>query len=326
MPRKPRAAAKPRLSSRELASHSPRTDKSKNIEQQYSTRQLGEQSVPRLAATGPLPELPAVYQIDSGTASLQIDQDRGVTLYVNDAPSSFINIPDPRFLVFEYMQQMDQIVGNLKPGAIKALHLGAGACALAWAWSIERPGSRQLAVDIDAQLVSLARQWFDLPRAPALRIRAQDAWETISQTHPNTYDVIVRDVFSGDQTPENLTTTAFDTAIHAGLKTDGIYLANCADKPPLTKARKELGNLIEIFGKSQVGLCSERTILTGKRYGNVVLVARKTSPDNDDTQNVKPLSLDNPTLARALRSLPVPAAILAGAGLDSFIQGRRLVM
>ena len=257
-------------------------------------------------------------EISTGIAKLEYDNNNSVTLFVNGVPSSYLDLNDPKFLAFEYMQQMNVVVANLRPGPIRALHLGAGACALAWAWALENPKSRQIAVDIDAKLVELVRVWFDLPRAPALRIRAQDACEAIQQARPETFDVIVRDVFAGDSTPKNLISSEFTEATKRALKPNGIYLANCADRPPLNGARNEIATLIEHFGDDQVAVIAEKGILNGKRYGNLVLVARKENLDNNEA---KPL--DNPALARALRSLPVPADILAYDDLQRFISRRR---
>jgi len=271
------------------------------------------------AAGGSLPTKEQVFEIDTGEAKLVPDGNRGITLFVNGVPSSFIDTNDPRFLAFEYMQQMDTIVMHLKPGPIRALHLGAAGCALAWAWALENQKSRQIAVDIDGKLVELVRTWFDLPRAPALRIRAQDALAAIEQAKPASWDVIVRDVFAGDTTPESLATPEFVASVYDRLKPGGIYLANCADKPPLRKARTELKTLVAQFGIEQVAVIAEKGILAGKRYGNLVLVAIKPiAPDESDS--AAPMTLENPALARALRSLPVPADIIASDELAQFLK------
>lgn len=267
--------------------------------------------------------------ISTGNVRIDVTTDRQVTLAINNVPSSAISLNDPRFLAFEYMQQMDCIVDSLRPGSIRALHLGAGACSLAWAWALKHPKSRQIAVDIDEELVRLIRQWFELPAAPALRIRAQDARAAIATTKPNNFDVIVRDVFSGNQTPTNLTTDEFGVSVRHALKEGGIYLANCADKPPLNEVRKELETLNSVFGANQTALVAERGIINGKRYGNLTLIARKwtnTDRDNTDRDNTaEPLpALDNPALARALRSLAVPAVIISGDELAEFLARRKV--
>jgi spermidine synthase len=228
-------------------------------------------------------------------------------LFVNEVPSSFLDLLHPQVLGFEYFQQMDAVLASTHLGPVSALHLGGGGCALARAWEAQRPGSRQIAVDIDGQLLAFARNWFALPKAPALRTRTQDALQAVQTSSDSRFDVVVRDVFSGNTTPVALTTGEFMEDVARCLKPDGLYLANCADRPPLQLAKGELAAMANSF--AHLAAIAEVSIFNGKRYGNVVLAA--TNADDDP--------LTSPTLARHLRSLPVPAGIKAGVELASWI-------
>jgi len=239
--------------------------------------------------------------IDSGTVRLELEPPSGVTVYVNEVPSSYLDLADPGFLAFEYFQQMHAVLQAFKPAPepVRALHLGAAGCSLARAWDFERPGSRQVAVDIDGKLVDFARQWFGLPAAPALRIRAQSADDAVSTAKAGFYDCIVRDVFSGSITPPALTTSEFAQQVYQALAPNGLYLANCADKNSLKTARKELRTLKEVF--PSVAAIGEVGVISGKRFGNIVLAASSCETE----------LFNSPSLERALRSLPVPAKIVS---------------
>ncbi|TGJ97962.1 spermidine synthase, partial [Actinotalea fermentans ATCC 43279 = JCM 9966 = DSM 3133] len=102
----------------------------------------------------------------TGTARLVPDPDgsTGVTLLVNGVPSSHLDLADPGLLTFEYMQQMAAVVAALPSGPLRVVHLGAAGCAFARYVEHERPDSRQVAVDLDADLVARVREWFALPR------------------------------------------------------------------------------------------------------------------------------------------------------------------
>src|SRR5665648_1235047 len=113
--------------------------------------------------------------ISTGTAEVVRDGPWHVTLLVNGVPSSSLDLANPTWLDFEYMQQMATFLDQVPAGPLTAVHLGAGGCTLPRWLEAVRPGSSQLAVDVDAELVRLVRDWFDLPRAPRLRLRAQDA-------------------------------------------------------------------------------------------------------------------------------------------------------
>ncbi|UZN04930.1 fused MFS/spermidine synthase [Cellulomonas sp. S1-8] len=226
---------------------------------------------------------------------------RAATLLVNGVPSSFVDLDDPGLLDFEYMQQAGavvEVVAARRPD-LTVLHLGAGGCALARALAHRHPGARQLAVELDGDLARLARDWFDLPRAPQLRLRTGEARAELTRLADATYDVVVRDVFAGDRTPDHLTTLEFTREVRRVLRAGGVYVANCADRPPLALARTEVATLGAAF--AHVGVVAEPAQLRGRRYGNLLLIG------TDD-----PDLLDDPRLARTLRTLPVPARLLTG--------------
>ena len=289
------------------------------------------------------PTLPAgAVAIDTGSASVERDPDRPhlVTLHVNGVPSSALDLDDPGFLAFEYMQQMAAVLAAMPGGPLRVLHLGAAGCALARHVEHERPGSRQLGVDIDARLLALVREWFDLPRSPALRLRADDAGRALASVRPASFDVVVRDVFAGDRTPDHLADAAFAHAAHRALRPGGVLLANCADRPPLSLARREVATLAGVFGADaadagRLAAVAEPGVLKGRRYGNVVLAAVRApagdadpGPEGDPADaadgrgapvDAEPgLDLAAPAVVRALRSLAVPAQLLAGGDVTRF--------
>ncbi|MFI2363423.1 spermidine synthase [Promicromonospora sp. NPDC019610] len=310
---------------------------------------------------GPVP-------ISTGTAEVVRDPDfpQRVTLHVNGVPSSSLDLADPGFLDFEYMQQMAAFVALLPPGPLRVLHLGAAGSAFARHVEHERPGSRQLGVDLDPRLLELVREWFALPRSPLLRLRADDAGRALASARDASYDVVVRDVFAGDRTPAHLVGTGFAAEAHRVLRPGGVLLVNCADRPPLTTARREVASLAEAFGpdaavQGRLAAVAEPAILKGRRYGNLVLAAVRALPADPPQDDVRPDSQDgspedsrNSTrdavgaegahegaqdaaqgpqgtrdvlelpdlrdarLGRALRTLAVPATLLAGDDAAAF--------
>ncbi|MBO9568398.1 MAG: fused MFS/spermidine synthase [Cellulomonas iranensis] len=243
---------------------------------------------------GPVP-------ITTGTAEVvpEPGRPRAATLLVNGVPSSFVDLDDPALLDFEYMQQaaaVINVVAATRPD-LSVLHLGAGGCALARALAHRHPHVRQLAVELDGELARLAREWFALPRAPHLRLRTGEARAELATLPDASFDVVVRDVFAGDRTPDHLTTLELTRDVARVLRPGGVYLANCADRPPLALARAELATLAAAFAR--IGVVAEPALLRGRRYGNLVLVG------TDD-----PSLLDDPGLDRTLRTLPVPARLL----------------
>lgn len=247
----------------------------------------------------------AEVPITTGTAQTVVDKDRpsGVTLLVNGVPSSYVDLDDPGFLAFEYMQQMAAIL-DLQPGPLDAVHLGAAGCAFPRYLDEARPGSRQIGVDLDQQLLDLVRTWFALPRSPRLRLRAGDARTVVAALRDDSADVVVRDVFAHDTTPSHLTTIEALADVDRVLRPTGIYLANCADRPPLAGLAAELATLSAAgFDDEHVAVVAEPAMFKRRRYGNFVLAASRTR------------TFDDPSLGRTLRTLPVPAHLVTGDGL-----------
>ncbi|WP_230684740.1 spermidine synthase [Cellulomonas sp. JZ18] len=247
--------------------------------------------------------------VATGTAEVvpEPGRPRAATLLVNGVPSSFVDLDDADLLDFEYMQQMGAVVDLLaaaRPDPA-VLHLGGGGCALARAVAHRHPGARQLAVELDGELARLVRTWFALPRAPRLRLRTGEARTELARLPDASFDVVVRDVFAGDRTPEHLTTLEAAREAARVLRPGGVLLANCADRPPLGLARAEAATLRAVF--RHVAVVAEPGQLRGRHYGNLVLAGT----DEDGL-------LDDPSLARTLRTLPVPARVLVGPELEAF--------
>ncbi|MCF8611332.1 fused MFS/spermidine synthase [Gordonia sp. HY285] len=263
-----------------------------------------------MAASRPTPE-PGVFDISTGTAELVHSVDGGWLLSINGAQSSHIDPDRPDQLDFEYMRQASAAIADKyrDPATpLRVLHLGAAACALPRYLSHVYPQSRHVAVEIDAELARLAREWFDLPRAPRLRIRVGDAREVTESLREQTRDVVMRDAFSGSVTPEHLTTVEFTRAVQRVLVPGGLYIANCGGHRDLASVRSEVSTIADVF--ANVELISDPAMFKGRRSGNVVVVAGDGAlPDSAD-------------LERALRSDPEPSRLMAGRDASAFGSGK----
>nr|WP_083709894.1 fused MFS/spermidine synthase [Williamsia sterculiae] len=248
-----------------------------------------------------------MHRIDSGTCELVADRfSGGWMLLVNGVESSHIDPDHPDALEFEYMRWMANLIHDRFPsdGRMRAVHLGGAGCALARHLDATYPQARQVAVEIDAELARLVREWFDLPRAPRLRIRVGDAAQVTAELTAHGREVIVRDVFTGAVTPRPLITRDFTRRVHDVLVPGGLYLVNCGDHRDLRLARAEIATIGSVFG--EVVVVADGAMLKGRRYGNVVIAGSDT-----------PFG-DLATVARLLRSDPMPAQILDDATARRF--------
>lgn len=236
----------------------------------------------------------------------------GVTLFIDGTESSHHHLSDPELLAFEYMQYMQAVLVAQLPEPVKSgssqgrprvLHIGGAGCTMARAINAHWPSSHQVAIEPDELLGTYARQWFDLPRAPHLRIRAQDGLAALQSAPDGRYEVVIRDAFSRFHIPAHLTTSEFVSHAARVLSPNGLYLANTADHPPLTLTRREVATAVDLF--PYVSIITEPGILRGRRYGNVLIIG-----------SFSPLS---ESLHRILRTLPTPARLLTEDEITKFI-------
>lgn len=253
-----------------------------------------------------------VHPISTGTAEIVADRDDpdGWMLLVNGVPSSYFDAADPGHVAFEYLETMSTLLDGAQPlpDRIDAVHLGGAACTLPRLIAAARPRSRQVVFEIDAALVELARAEFGLAGVPGLKLRTADGADGLAGTGSGSVDLVVRDAFAGDTTPEHLTTAAFVADVARVLRPDGIYLANVADRPPLILARREVATAAAAF--AHVALVSEAAAFRGRRYANLVLAA-----------SARPLPVEIWT--RELRGGVVPMRLLTGRELPMFTAGAK---
>jgi spermidine synthase len=230
------------------------------------------------------------------------------TLWLNGVPSSPIHVAEPTILDFEYLRWMAAVLDVLAPGPVDAVHLGGAACSLPRYVEATRPGSAQVVMELDGELARLVREWFDLPRSPRLRIQVGDARARLLTRPAGSADVVVRDAFSGATTPGHLTTVQFVQDVRRVLRDAGVYLANVADRSPLTLVRSEVTALRQVFEHTAV--LAETSMLKGRRYANAVLLG---SPS--------PLPLRD--LTRRLAREPVTTRVVSGEPLVALAAGAK---
>ena len=246
-----------------------------------------------------------------GRAELLRDADRqaGWMLLVDGVPQSHVDLDDPGYLDFEYVRRLGHVIDTAAPPGqpLRVLHLGAGALTLARYVAATRPGSPQLAVEVDAALVDLIRLRLPLRR---VRIRVGDARAVLERLRPGSYDAVIADVFDAGRTPAHLTSVEFVSAARRVLGGDGVFAANVADGAPLAHARRQVATVRAVF--PQVALIADAGVLRGRRLGNLVLVA---SPE--------PLPVER--LTRLAAADPMPGRVLHGEDLTRFAAGAKPV-
>jgi hypothetical protein len=224
------------------------------------------------AGRGPLPGRIAVA---SGEAELLRDLNRpgGWVLTVEGVLQSYVDLDDPTYLDFEYMQCMGDVIDCLAEAGrpLDIVHVGGGACTLPRYVAATRPGSRQLVIEPDAALVEFVRERLELRSVPRLRVRVTDGRGGIAALKDDYTDVIVVDAFDGAAVPIELMTREFGRDVARVLRPAGTLLLNIADGPGLRFARRVVATARSVF--PEVLLIADPGVLRGRRFGNLVIAA-----------------------------------------------------
>ena len=244
---------------------------------------------------------PGRYPVRFGTAELARDADRGNAwlLSVDGVAQSYVDLDDPANLEFDYVRRFANVVDQLPPGPLEALHIGGAACTLPRYVAASRPGSRQLVFDADGELVDLVRAQLGL-RVPGLRVRVTDGRSGLPTRREDSADLVVVDAFERATLAGGLATLEATRAIATVLRSGGIYLSNITDGPGLPFARRFLSTLQEVF--PQVLLLADPAVLRGRRFGNLVFAA-------------SPTELPTAEIATRTASAAFPARCVHGAEL-----------
>lgn len=217
-----------------------------------------------------------------GRVELLADADRpgGWLLTVDRIRQSYVDLDDPTYLDFEYVQAFADVVAALPPGPLAVTHVGGGACTLARYVAVTRPGSPQIVLEPDAGLTEVVRARLPLPRGHRIRIRPVDGRSGVAALRDASADLVVLDAFHGGRVPAELTTTEFLADVARVLRPEGVLLANVADGPPVTYSRRLAATVRGVLPDCLV--IAEPAVLKGRRYGNVVVAAARSGLPVDE--------------------------------------------
>ena len=244
----------------------------------------------------------------SGHVEVLADADRpgGFLMLVDRVRQSYVDLRDPTYLDFEYVQTFAEILDALDPGPLNVTHVGAGGCTLARYVAAVRPRSSQIVLEPDAEVIAVLRARLPLPRGSGIRIRHIDGRRGVAALADAGADVVVVDAFDDGRVPAELGTTEFIADVARVLRPDGLLMMNVADGPPGTYVRRLVATLAQAM--PEVLLSADPSVLKRRRFGNIVLAASRAA---------LPVS----SLARAAARAPFPTAVLAGEQLAPLLSG-----
>ena len=174
-------------------------------------------------------------------------RDGGRVLVLEDLPHSYVDLGDPLHLEFSYTQWIGEAIDGLDGGPLDAVFLGGGGFTLPRYVAATRPGSRSRVLEVDGDLVALARERLGLRTGPDLAVRVGDARVTLRGEETASADLVVGDAFGGRAVPWHLTTAEFVAEVRRVLRPGGLYALNVIDYRPFGLVRAEAATLLEAF-------------------------------------------------------------------------------
>ena len=229
-----------------------------------------------------------------------VERPGGFMLLMDDVRQSYVDLTDPTYLDFEYVQYLASVLETRPAGALAVTHIGGGALTLPRYLQAVRPGSTQIVLEPDTELTELIRDRLPLPRKHRIRIRPVAGREGIATLGDRSADLVILDAYADGRVPASLSTAEFFAEVARVLRPDGLLLANLVDEPSFGYLRRVLAAVCRSFG--ELALVSSTEVLRGRRFGNVVVAAAQQP-------------LDIAELRRRLARQPFPVGVRAGAAL-----------
>jgi spermidine synthase len=251
---------------------------------------------------------------DARMARIEFEADvfssTGLTLLVDGAAQSHVDPQDPTRLFFEYVRRIGHVLDAVAdPGApLRVLHLGGGAMTLARYVEATRPGSAQVVVDADAQLVALVVARLPLPPGSGIAVMVADARAALDRLPAaDRFDVVIVDLYARLDAPAFVDEPAFMGACLSRLAPRGLLLVNVADAADGPRLAAQARAIARADPEAELVVAGPPAVLAGAEEGNAVIVAGPAIPPR--------------VLERLRTGGPFPAEVLEGARLDVVLWG-----
>lgn len=237
-----------------------------------------------------------VYETDTAYGHYQVvdgpyDGRQARVLYsgIRQAAQSGLALDGKPDLLFDYNQRFLELVRGLEPDAM--LVIGGGACTLPRAVMLEFPGITVDVVELDADLIHIARKFFDFQPTVKSRVLVGDGRQFIASTKQR-YDLIILDAFVQTDIPQTFRTVDAIRDFYACLSPKGVLAINIIAvyngirSAPLHTLAADLRSCFE-----QVSLTPADSRDSLWIAQNFVVTAEKTMVNASDFMRNRPLDI-----------------------------------
>lgn len=207
------------------------------------------------------------------------DHGSGWELFVGHHLQSHVDPANPLEVRYEYLRRMANVLdAATHPGEpLRVLHLGAGALTLPRYVQATRPGSGQVVVDIDRELVSFVTETLPLPAGSDVEVVVGDARDAVQELAAagELFAVVVVDLPTDTEACAHLAGPDFHLELLDLLDEQGLLMTNIGTEDGLTFLADQLEVLDEAAtteGHDGVWTLADAGMLDRRTAGNAVLV------------------------------------------------------
>ncbi len=230
-----------------------------------------------------------ILQKDTFYHRIRIEEDDEARyMYFDRTLQSAMTLKDPAALRLLY-SRYTSIGFTFRPDAKKMLIIGLGGGSIPKKLNKEFPNMEIDAVEIDPEVVKMAKDHFNVKEGKNLRIHAQDGRLFLSRTQTQ-YDIILLDAYFTDSMPFHLATKEFFELAQRKLTPNGIIVANL-----ISAVTGPSGKIARSFVRTQRQVFPQTYIFAARRpdhvsldtIQNVIIIATRDKQRVDIKEIVK---------------------------------------
>ncbi len=192
------------------------------------------------------------------------EDDEARYMYFDRTLQSAMNLKDPTGLRLIY-SRYTSLGFAFRPDAKKMLVIGLGGGSIPKKVQKAFPNIEIDAVEIDPEVIKMAKDFFGVKESNNLHLHAQDGRLFLSRT-TNQYDIILLDAYFTDAMPFHLTTKQFFELAQKKLTPNGIVVANL-----ISGVTGPSGKIARAFVRTQRQIFPQTYVFAARRPDNVSL-------------------------------------------------------
>lgn len=230
-----------------------------------------------------------ILQKDTFYHRIRIEEDDEARyMYFDRTLQSAMNLKDPTALRLIY-SRYTSLGFTFRPDAKKMLVIGLGGGSIPKKLNKEFPNLEIDAVELDPEVIKMAKDHFNVREGKNLRLFAQDGRLFLTRTQQQ-YDIILLDAYFTDAMPFHLATRQFFELAQRKLTPNGIVVANLISAitgPSGKIARSFVRTQRQVFPQTYLFAARRADNVSTDTIQNVIVVATRDKQRVDIKEIVK---------------------------------------